>query len=132
MYHFSETSLERLGSCDERLQEILHEAIKHLDFSVLCGHRSKEEQNEAYRQGQSKVRWPDSKHNQYPSLAVDVWPYPIEWDDTDRITYLAGIVTQIARSKGVDLRWGGDWDGDGMLKDQEFIDMPHFELVKTG
>ncbi len=129
MYHFSKQSLDKLRTCDERLQEILHEAIKYIDFSVLCGHRSKEEQNKVYDQGKSRVRWPDSKHNTLPSLAVDVWPYPIDWNDTDRAAYLAGMILQIAKNKGYDLRWGGDWDKDGRILDSRLIDMPHFELT---
>ena len=27
------------------------------------------------------------------------------------------------------IRWGGDWDGDTDVKDQKFMDLPHFELI---
>jgi hypothetical protein len=29
----------------------------------------------------------------------------------------------------VKLRWGGDWDSDKDTKDQNFNDLPHFELI---
>ena len=29
---------------------------------------------------------------------------------------------------GVDIRWGGDWNGDFNLKNQNFYDLPHFEV----
>ena len=31
--------------------------------------------------------------------------------------------------KGIPLRWGGDWDVDTELKDNDFDDLPHFELL---
>ena len=30
---------------------------------------------------------------------------------------------------GVRLRWGGDWDSDLEVDDNDFDDLPHFELV---
>ena len=64
-----------------------------------------------------------------PSLAVDVVPYPVDWQDRERMTYFAGFVMGIARVKfGISLRWGGDWDLDTDLKDNKFDDLPHFEI----
>jgi len=31
---------------------------------------------------------------------------------------------------GVDLRWGGDWDGDTEVRDNGFDDLVHFEIVE--
>ncbi|GIW77867.1 MAG: peptidase [Phycisphaerae bacterium] len=131
MPSFSRISLERLETVDPRLREVLEEAIKHFDFTVLCGHRGKEEQNRLYSSGRTKVMWPDSKHNTYPSLAVDVAPYPIDWGDRERFYYLAGLIMGIAASKGLRLRWGGDWDMDGKFDDNRFDDLPHFEIVES-
>jgi peptidoglycan LD-endopeptidase CwlK len=36
---------------------------------------------------------------------------------------------EIAKELGIKVRWGNDWDMDGDLNDQKFIDSPHFELV---
>jgi hypothetical protein len=54
MYHFSEVSTQRLLTCDERIQEVCHEVIQFIDFSVACGHRTWAEQAELYAQGRTK------------------------------------------------------------------------------
>ena len=95
---------------------------------MLCGHRGEKEQNEAYDRGNSKVRFPDGRHNAQPSNAVDVTPYPVDWEDLDRMNYFAGIVKGIAYIKGIPIRWGGDWNDNTDLKDNSFDDLPHFEL----
>jgi len=125
---FSNTSMTKLKTCDKRLQEIFSEVINHIDCTILTGHRTEVEQNEKFRQGLSKVQYPNSKHNHSPSLAVDVAPYPIDWNDRERFTYFAGIVQGIAISKGITLRWGGDWDRDTELRDNAFDDLVHFEI----
>lgn len=126
---FSEKSKLILGTCDVRLQEICNNAIEIMDFTVLCGHRNEEEQNEAFRKGNSKLKFPHSKHNSTPSKAVDLAPYPIDWVDYTRFTLLAGVILGIAHQRGVKLRWGGDFNGDFILKNDRFLDMPHFEIV---
>jgi len=63
-----------------------------------------------------------------PAVAI-VCPYPIDWTDTDRFYYFAGHVMAVAAFLGVNLRYGGDWDGDKDLKDNTFNDLCHFELV---
>ncbi len=130
MYKFSPRSLLRLAGCDKRLQEICHEAIKVMDFSVLEGHRDEEAQNDAYASGRSKLRWPDSKHNKHPSLAVDLAPYPIDWEQRSRFYLLAGVMFACANKLGYKIRFGGDWDMDMEHKDQKFNDLPHFEIVE--
>lgn len=129
MARFSRASERALGTCHESIQGVLREAIKEFDFTVLCGHRGKEEQEKAFAEGTSKVRWPKGKHNCSPSLAVDIAPYPIDWKDHERFTYLAGRVMGIAQVLGVKLRWGGDWDRDTEVQDEGFRDIGHFELV---
>jgi len=128
MPSFSQRSQDRLNTCDPRIVEVLEEVIKHWDCTILQGERTKEEQDEFFRTGRSKVQWPNSKHNSSPSKAVDVAPYPIDWNDTRRFDYFAGFVKGIAVSKGITLRWGGDWDSDTDVKDQTFNDLPHFEI----
>jgi len=89
----------------------------------------------AYNAGRSKVKWPNGKHNKRPSMAVDVVPYPIDWQDRDRFHYFAGYVMGVAdmlHAEGLinhRLRWGGDWDRDTQVKDNGFDDLVHFELV---
>jgi peptidoglycan L-alanyl-D-glutamate endopeptidase CwlK len=130
MPSYSKTSLKRLSTCDERLQILFHEVIKYYDCSILCGHRGQEEQDEAYRKGYSKLKFPRSKHNALPSKAVDVAPYPIDWNDHTRFYHFAGFVKGIAAKLGLKIRCGCDWDGDNNFKDQTFHDLPHFELLE--
>lgn len=129
-YKFSKRSLNNLATCHHQIQDLFNEVIKHYDCTVIEGHRTKERQIELYLGGQSKLTWPNSKHNTYPSMAADVVPYPIDWRDTKRFYYFGGLVKGIATQMGIDIRWGGDWDGDNSFKDQSFNDTPHFELTK--
>lgn len=128
MYKFGYTSSTNLSTVHPKLQKIFNEVIKHYDCSIIKGHRNQQEQDEAFHSKRSKLRWPESKHNKVPSEAVDVVPYPIDWNDTKRFYHFAGFVLGIAVSMGIRLRHGGDWDGDNNLNDQSFNDLPHFEL----
>ena len=129
MPKYSKRSKEKLNTCDQKIQDIFNEIIKHVDCTILTGHRGEEEQNEMFRMGKSQVKYPKGKHNSDPSRAVDVAPYPIDWKDRERATLFAGYVIGIARMQGVTLRWGGDWDRDWQVKDNNFDDLWHFELV---
>ena len=130
-YKFGKQSLKNLNEAHPALQKLFHEVIKHIDCSVIEGYRPQEEQNKAYHAGKSKLKYPESKHNQKPAMAVDVCPYPIDWKDTARFYYLAGIVKGIATQMGIKIRSGCDWDGDNDFSDQNFHDLPHFELVEV-
>ena len=130
MPQFGNASRRRLQTCDARLRRVFEEVVKHCDCTVLCGHRGQEEQDKAYEEGRSKVRWPNGKHNSNPSRAIDVAPYPIDWENLDRFYYFSGYVMNEARHQGVKLRWGGDWDSDTEVSDNSFNDLVHFELVE--
>lgn len=134
MPKFSQTSIDRLKTCDERLQRVFAEVVKHRDCTVLCGERAEAEQNQAVKDGMSKTPWPLSKHNRKPGdppgvKAADVAPWPIDWTDRARFTHFAGFVLGIAASQGIALRWGGDWALDGTPSNDKFFDGPHFELI---
>lgn len=129
MPQLSEKSKERLEQCHPDLQKLFNKVIENYDCTIICGHRSAEDQEEAFRTGKSKVHFPESKHNKYPSLAADVVPYPIDWNDLTRFYHFGGYVKAMAESIGIKIRWGGDWDGDFDFKDQNFHDLPHFELI---
>ncbi len=129
MADFSVSSIKRLVTLDVRLQKILKEAIKIYDFSILEGYRDEKTQDKYYKEGKSKLKFPNSKHNTYPSKAVDIAPYPIDWKDTSRFIELKNIIFERAEKNEVKLRWGGDWDDDGEMNDQQFNDLVHFELV---
>ena len=130
MPRYSSTSKKRLSTCDQRLQDVFNEVIKHVDCSILEGHRSKERQNKLYDEKRTKVKYPNGRHNSSPSKAVDVTPYPVDWEDRERQTLFAGFVLGIARGMGYKLRWGGDWDQDFQVMDNRFDDFPHFEIRK--
>ena len=128
MTHFGRKSKERLNTCDSNLQKVFNEVIKHVDCSVLEGHREKDRQNKLYEEGKTKVKYPNGRHNRQPSSAVDVTPYPVDWKDRERQTLFAGFVIGVASQMGINLRWGGDWDQDFQVVDNRFDDFPHFEL----
>ena len=132
MPSFGITSQRRLVTCHPNLRLLCDEVIKDIDIAVICGHRSKEEQDRAYELGRSTVKWPNSKHNSMPSMAVDIGPYPINWDNLYQWRMFGGYVLWKAECLGINIRWGGDWDRDGDMWDHRFIDMPHFELIGEG
>lgn len=129
MPSFSDKSIERLSSCHYLLQQVCNIVIVRYDITVLCGYRSHFDQERMFAEGKSKLRGGQSKHNADPSLAVDVAPWPIDWEDTNRFYLMAGFMFSAAAARGVKLRWGGDWDMDWEHTDQTFNDLPHFELV---
>ena len=130
-YAYGKSSSKRLASCDPRLQLLMQTVLARsdCDISILCGHRSEEDQEAAFQSKRSKVRFPNSKHNSSPSRAVDVAPYPIDWEDLKRFEELADLVLDVADDLNIAVRWGGDWDMDGDTTDQTFNDLPHFELL---
>jgi len=125
---FGKKSTNQLSTCRKELQEVFNEVIKTVDCSVLEGHRGEDRQNALYKEGKTKVTFPKGRHNSSPSNAVDVAPYPIDWGDRERFHLFAGFVIGIAKSKGINLRWGGDWNQNFEVDDNKFDDFPHFEL----
>src|SRR6056300_765382 len=120
MYKFGRRSHNKKITCHKDLQLILDEAIKIVDFSILEGARSQETQMEYYAQGKSKLDGVNklSKHQvseeQPLSMAVDIAPYPIDWNDEFRFAFLAGVMKGVAAKLLEEgkithkLRWGGD------------------------
>lgn len=112
-------------------------------IAVTSGYRSLEEQAEKYGEGRKSYIYKGKEYgnprkavvsNAKPGtsfhnfgLAFDVTVFDINknplWND------LAAYkkVGKIAQSIG--LTWGADWDGDGDLKDEKFIDLPHFQYT---
>jgi peptidoglycan L-alanyl-D-glutamate endopeptidase CwlK len=128
MASFSQTSKDRLAGCDARLQKVFNEVIKYFDCTVICGHRNQADQEAAFASGKSQKHWPNGNHNSMPSKACDVAPYPIDWSDRERMTLFAGFVIGIAQGMNIDIRWGGDWNENTKVKDNDFDDLPHFEV----
>lgn len=133
MPQFSAASLSRLEQLDPRLQMVCKEAIKHFDFVIVEGFRNQADQHKAFIEKRSKLDWPNGKHNKFPSIAMDLAPYPINWDLKDPVNhrrwhYFIGYIIGVACGLGVYLRSGHDWDCDGDLDEHDFQDSPHFEL----
>lgn len=126
MPNFSQTSRARLQTCHPDLLAVCRELIKQYDFSVLEGHRGEKAQNAAYDAGNSRVRWPNSAHNKTPSLAVDIAPYPIDWNDMERfreLIYRFDAVAAVLRGRGEiqsHFEYGAFWPN--------FKDYPHIEI----
>ena len=95
-----------------------------MDVTVIEGLRSAERQEELLAKGATKVKY--SKHME--GKAVDIAPYPIDWNDRERFHYMGGMVRGIAKALNLDIRWGGDWDSDGEVKDNKFDDLVHIEI----
>lgn len=135
MFRFSKNSLDRLATCHEDLIIFCNELIKYYDFTVVCGHRGQEDQDKAYASGHSKVKYPNSKHNSYPSMAVDLAPWEgrIDWGK-NQLLFFAGFAIGVARmlyNEGKihhEIISGVDWDNDNDVDDTRFFDGPHFEL----
>ena len=129
MPSFGTASRKRLDTCHPDLIQVCELVIPNYDFTVLEGYRPNARQDELFRQGKSKLKAGQSKHNSNPSLAIDLSPYPVDWEDRKRFFLLAGFMFQAASQLGVTLRAGLDWDGDWIHTDQTFHDLPHFELA---
>lgn len=152
MPSFGNSSSLKLRSCSSNIQFLLGETIKVIDFSVLTGHRNREEQNALYPK-YTKLRWPKGKHNSFPSKAVDVAPYIKPYGvltgsdqqikEIRKITKcsyrqandfvikayarLIGYIECMSYVHGISIRTGIDWDGDFDMLDQSFHDLGHIE-----
>jgi len=135
MASFGNSSREQLNTCRSEIVDTLEIVVKEFDITVLEGRRSWKRQAELLRQGKTKVGPGGSKHNppteddtEWLSHAVDIAPYPIDWNDSKRFIYMAGLVIGVGRTLGYDFRWGGNWDEDQIIiDDQNFDDLPHIE-----
>jgi peptidoglycan L-alanyl-D-glutamate endopeptidase CwlK len=129
MPSFGKASEERYKTLHPDLQKILTEAIKYCDFSITCGYRNKEDQEKAFNEHKSTKQWPNSNHNKLPSTAVDIAPWPIDWDNRDRFIFLTGIIYCIAEQMNIKIRSGSNWSRSWQFEKQKFNDLPHIELI---
>ena len=143
MPSFGTKSRERLDTCHPDLITLFEAVIEEVDCSVICGYRNKADQDKAVASGNSKAVYPEGKHNSDPSTAVDVYPYPIDFDDLPRFYWFAGWVlakAEILRNVGEithKIKWGGNLRGLNIGKidfsynklPKVLDDLPHFELI---
>ena len=131
MPKFGKRSKERLRGVDAKLQNVLNEVVKYFDITIIEGLRSQDRQNELVAQGKSKTKF--GKH--VDGKAVDIAPYPIDWNARDDFHLLGGFVLGVASQMGVKIRWGGDWSASSLFqgqrttKDNNFDDLVHFEIL---
>lgn len=155
MNEFSPKSMAQVLTCHKDLQVVLNEAIRRspVDFGVSQGRRSIEEQREHFRAKRSRLNPDDPEqlkramHLRNPSMAADIyvnvlakaWPKGKDLAyETSHLSLVAGVILSVAnelferRLIKHRVRWGGDWDQDGcIIVDQDFDDLPHFELVEA-
>lgn len=116
-----------LATVNEPLQRVVLKAFETMpfDITVLEGIRTLERQKELVAKKASKTL--NSKH--LTGNAIDLAPYPIDWNDKSRFNEMAKHVLAAATELGIHIRWGGDWNMNGDWKDEKFYDGPHFELI---
>ena len=147
----SKLSLGRLEGVNPELVKVVKRAIEITpqDFMVVEGVRSKEQCYINYGKGRTvaqctakgvpakyaqpklaKVTWLNnplsSKH--VSGKAVDLVPYPVNWNDLTKFDQVAKAMFAAAKELGVSIRWGADWDNDGNYREKGEYDSPHFEL----
>lgn len=125
----------------------LHEAVLPImDHTITDGIRSIDEQKKNVAKGVSQTM--DSKHlpqSDGLSHATDSTPFPHDWQATQRgldaikkadptlsvlrFYYFQGVMRGVAHQLGIPIRQGIDWDRDGDVGDQSFVDLPHNELL---
>lgn len=144
-YSFSQTSLDKMKKVHPKLVEVMKAAIvgSPFDFRITAGARTTEEQFALYQKGRTlpgpKVTNCDGKNfksnHQIKSdgygHAVDVFPCGViengvyrkftseEGYDDKKLKSIANHILAIAKSKNVNVEWGGNW---------KMHDTPHFEL----
>lgn len=136
-FKFSKLSESRLQGVKPQLVSVVRRAleISAVDFMVSEGLRTIERQRELYAQGRTKpgpkVTWTlHSKHLE--GNAVDLVPYvngKVDWNNLKNFDAIAKAMMQASRELRVPIRWGADWDMDGLPREKGETDSPHFELA---
>jgi len=140
-FKFGKASNDKLKTCHPDLVRVAELALSRspVDFTIVWGWRDAAQQNAMVAAGASKTPWPKSKHNatnqagEPASNAIDFAPVvggTIPWKDTHLFAVVAGVLMSAAVELGVRLRWGGDWNMNGLTTDQTFMDWGHVERLE--
>jgi peptidoglycan L-alanyl-D-glutamate endopeptidase CwlK len=119
------TSIKKLKTCHADLIRLCEAVNKVYPIQVICGERGEADQNKAFAEKKSKLKFPDSKHNKKPSLAVDCVPDPdndpktIAWNNIKEFEIMLLVFESKAEELGIKIRLGRDF---------KFKDFPHIEL----
>jgi peptidoglycan L-alanyl-D-glutamate endopeptidase CwlK len=137
---FSATSKSKLYSTgNDGLVALFENVIKEVDCSVVSGLRLARDQALLFAQGRTMPgpivtncdgiikKSNHQLNNNGFGDAVDVVPYPIDWNDRMRFYHFIGFVRGVAWKLGIEVVSGSDWDNDYVLNDQGFYDLPHWE-----
>lgn len=133
MPKFSTRSLTNLAFAHPLLKKLMSEAIKETDFVVTDARRGRIAQERAFAAGHSKVHFGDSAHNYVPCVALDIYPSPIP-KNMDTKVYRAKlkamqiVIKRVADRLDIAIRQGIDFNRDGNLSNDNFVDLPHVEL----
>lgn len=136
-FQYGAKSQAKLDTLDDDLRAVAELVMSWqiYDLTIVWGHRGEEAQEDAFRSGNSSKRWPESKHNELPSRALDFAPWvdgSIPWKDTHAFAVLGGLFIAAGAVLGIPIRYGGDWDMDGETTDQRLMDWGHVELGGSG
>lgn len=115
--------------------------ISNVDFAVREGVRTAERQKVLYAQGRTApgdiVTW-TLKSRHIPDKtgfgnALDLVPInpatgKLDWDFAEGFQEVAEAMKAAAARLDVEIRWGADWDRDGIAHEKGESDSPHFEL----
>lgn len=115
---FGERSKGVRDSLCPQLVHVVNLVADVMNVALTSGHRGREEQTQLHIDGYG-IAWPRSYHNHYPSEAVDIAPYPVDYDDLTRFYELMGIVQGICIAHGYKVTCGGHW---------KRRDFPHFQV----
>jgi peptidoglycan LD-endopeptidase CwlK len=129
-FKLSQRSLNNLKGVDERLQEVVHYAIgvSKIDFGVICGLRTVEEQKALVAKGASKTM--NSKH--LTGDAVDLMAFISGRGSWELNLYdeIADAMREGGEKVGINLRWGAawhkpltGWNGTAEALMNEYIDL---------
>ena len=123
-FNFGAKSQSALSNVHPVLERVARRALAFgvLDFSVLSGYRTEEEQLALVAKGASLTV--KSAHRQEPALAIDIAPWPVDWHDFRAFQQLAGLMKAAFALDEQSDKWvfitGADWDN--------FRDLGHFEI----
>lgn len=134
MPKFSKRSLDSLAQTHPLLQKLHNEAIKEFDYVLTDSRRGRIDQERAFAGGFSKVHFGDSAHNFTPALASDCYPSPIPKNMNTkayraRLYAMQEVFRRVAARLGIKIRQGVDFNQDGNLANDKFVDLPHIELT---
>jgi len=119
-------SRKKLLTCHPKLRLLVNTVAERIDLLVICGYRNEADQNLAFLSKASKLKWPKSKHNKKPSMAVDCAPLDAEgkldWKDIEAFKNMIVVFKEEAKKLGIEIICGGDW--------KTFKDYVHFEMLQ--